>query len=146
MSNFFCAAPWRGLHINPRGDVKTCCAGDPNMLGNLNSNDIIEILNGDLLQEIRQIISQGRPHKYCGNCVQAERLGSKSERDWHNNVNPNFDYATAGTQYHYPVIVNIAVQSGPASKAFRSSQVQDPTTNKYVTLLNNIKSTYMKWL
>ena len=107
MSNFFCAAPWRGLHINPRGDVKTCCAGDPNMLGNLNSNDIIEILNGDLLQEIRQIISQGRPHKYCGNCVQAERLGSKSERDWHNNVNPNFDYATAGTQYHYPVIVDI---------------------------------------
>ena len=107
MSNFFCAAPWRGLHINPRGDVKTCCAGDPNMLGNLNSNGIIEILNGDLLQEIRQIISQGRPHKYCGNCVQAERLGSKSERDWHNNVNPNFDYATAGTQYHYPVIVDI---------------------------------------
>ena len=107
MSNFFCAAPWRGLHINPRGDVKTCCAGNPNMLGNLNSSNIIEILNGDLLQEIRQAISQGQPHKYCGNCVQAERLGGKSERDWHNNVNPDFDYATAGTQYHYPVIVDI---------------------------------------
>ena len=105
--NFYCAAPWRGLHINPRGDVKTCCAGDPNMLGNLNTNNIIEILNGDLLQEIRGTIAQGKSHKYCSNCVQAERHGGRSERDWHNNVNPNFDYATAGSQYHYPVIIDI---------------------------------------
>jgi MoaA/NifB/PqqE/SkfB family radical SAM enzyme len=107
MTNFYCAAPWRGLHINPRGDVKTCCAGDPNMLGKLNTNNIIEILNGDLLQEIRSTIAQGKPHAYCSNCVQAERLGSRSERDWHNNVNLNFDYATAGSQYHYPVIIDI---------------------------------------
>lgn len=105
--NFYCAAPWRGLHINPRGDVKTCCAGDPNMLGNLNTNNIIEILNGDLLQEIRSSIAQGKPHRYCSNCVQAERHGGRSERDWHNNVNLNFDYSTAGTQYHYPVIIDI---------------------------------------
>jgi uncharacterized Fe-S cluster-containing radical SAM superfamily protein len=77
------------------------------MLGNLNTNNIIEILNGDLLKEIRQNISQGSPHKYCSNCVQAERFGGKSERDWHNNVNPDFDYANAGAQYHYPVIVDI---------------------------------------
>jgi MoaA/NifB/PqqE/SkfB family radical SAM enzyme len=104
---FYCAAPWRGLHINPRGDVKTCCAGDPNMLGNLNTNNIIEILNGDLLQEIRGTIAQGKPHRYCSNCVQAERHGGKSERDWHNNVNLNFDYAAAGNLYHYPVIIDI---------------------------------------
>jgi hypothetical protein len=50
MSNFYCAAPWRGLHINPQGSVKTCCAGDPNMLGNLNSQTIEEILHGPALQ------------------------------------------------------------------------------------------------
>jgi radical SAM protein with 4Fe4S-binding SPASM domain len=107
MSNFFCAAPWRGLHINPRGDVKTCCAGDPNMLGNLNSNTITEILDSDLLKQIRSEMSQGRAHKYCSNCVQAERFGADSERKWHNDTNPNFDYATAGDQYHYPVIVDV---------------------------------------
>ena len=53
--SFYCAAPWRGLHINPRGDVKTCCAGDPNMLGNLNTNNIIEILNSDLMADIRNV-------------------------------------------------------------------------------------------
>jgi radical SAM protein with 4Fe4S-binding SPASM domain len=107
MTKFFCAAPWRGLHINPRGDVKTCCAGDPNMLGNLNSNTITEILDSDLLKQIRSEMSQGRAHKYCSNCVKAERFGADSERKWHNDTNPNFDYATAGEQYHYPVIVDV---------------------------------------
>jgi MoaA/NifB/PqqE/SkfB family radical SAM enzyme len=107
MDNFYCAAPWRGLHINPRGDVKTCCAGDPNMLGNLNLLSIEQILNSKLMSEIRNDLSQGKPHEYCSNCVKAERFGAESERAWHNNVNPDFDYAAAGDQYHYPVIVDV---------------------------------------
>jgi MoaA/NifB/PqqE/SkfB family radical SAM enzyme len=107
MTNFYCAAPWRGLHINPRGDVKTCCAGNPNMLGNLNSNSITEILNNSVMTEVRASLAQGRAHDYCSNCVQAERFGADSERQWHNNVNPEFDYAAAGDQYHYPVIVDV---------------------------------------
>jgi organic radical activating enzyme len=107
MSNFYCAAPWRGLHINPRGDVKTCCAGDPNMLGNLNSQTIEQILNSNLMVEIRKNLAQGLPHQYCSNCVQAERLGAESERHWHNRVNSNFNYSTAGDSYHYPVIVDV---------------------------------------
>lgn len=107
MSNYYCAAPWRGLHINPRGDVKTCCAGDPNMLGNLNEHSIEEILNSNLMAEIRSELSQGRPHAYCSNCVKAERLGGGSERSWHNDQNPNFDYGQAGNQYHFPVIVDV---------------------------------------
>jgi MoaA/NifB/PqqE/SkfB family radical SAM enzyme len=107
MINFFCAAPWRGLHINPQGNVKTCCAGNPNMLGNLNANTIEEILNTDLMAEIRASIAQGQPHEYCSNCVQAERFGADSERAWHNRVNPDFDYAVAGDRYHYPVIFDV---------------------------------------
>jgi MoaA/NifB/PqqE/SkfB family radical SAM enzyme len=106
MSNFYCAAPWRGLHINPRGDVKTCCAGDPNMLGNLNSASIEEILHGPVMQEIRQSIRNGEPHKYCYNCVQAERYG-RSERDWHNNVSPEFDPATATDLEHRPTLIDV---------------------------------------
>jgi MoaA/NifB/PqqE/SkfB family radical SAM enzyme len=106
MSSFFCAAPWRGLHINPRGDVKTCCAGDPNMLGNLNSGTIEEILHGPVMQDIRSSIQRGTPHAYCYNCVQAERYG-RSERDWHNNLNPEFDPATAGLTEHRPVLVDV---------------------------------------
>jgi MoaA/NifB/PqqE/SkfB family radical SAM enzyme len=107
MTDFYCAAPWRGLHINPRGDVKTCCAGNPNMLGNLNSQTIEQVLDGNVLKQIRTSLSQGIPHAYCTNCVKSERFGAESERHWHNRVNPNFDYATAGDQYHYPVIVDV---------------------------------------
>ena len=107
MTDFYCAAPWRGLHINPRGDVKTCCAGNPNMLGNLNQHGIIKILNSSQMKHIRSSLSQGQAHEYCSNCVNAERFGGRSERAWHNDVNADFDYATAGDQYHYPVIVDV---------------------------------------
>jgi MoaA/NifB/PqqE/SkfB family radical SAM enzyme len=106
MSNFYCAAPWRGLHINPRGDVKTCCAGDPNMLGNLNSQTIEQILHSPVMQEIRQSIQRGEPHSYCYNCVQAERYG-RSERDWHNSVSPEFDCATAEDTEHVPTLIDV---------------------------------------
>jgi len=107
MKNFYCAAPWRGLHINPRGDVKTCCAGNPNLLGNLNSHGIAEILNNHTMKQIRSSLAAGQAHDSCSNCVQAERFGGESERAWHNRVNPNFDFATAGAEYHYPVIVDV---------------------------------------
>lgn len=107
MSNFYCAAPWRGLHINPRGDIKTCCAGDPNMLGNLNTQTIEEVLHGPILQEIRQTIRSGQLHeKYCYNCIQAERYG-RSERDWHNRLNPDFDATGLSNTDHYPVLIDI---------------------------------------
>ena len=107
MNNFYCAAPWRGLHINVKGDVKTCCAGNPNMLGNLNSQNIEEILNGPKLQEIRTAIQQGLSHNYCSNCTDRELRGGDSERSWHNSVNPEFNYSTAGLTYHYPTIVDV---------------------------------------
>ena len=106
MTNFRCAAPWRGLHINPRGDVKTCCAGDPNMLGNLNNNTIEQILTSPIMQEIRQSLRRGEPHQYCSNCVQAERYGS-SERNWHNTVNQEFDSALAGDLEHIPTLIDV---------------------------------------
>ena len=106
MSEFYCAAPWRGLHVNPNGDVKTCCAGDPNMLGNLNNHTIGEILNGAELKKIRESIRQGQPHRYCINCVQAEKYGD-SERNWHNSVNHDFDVASADLDSHIPTLVDV---------------------------------------
>ena len=107
MSKFSCAAPWRGVHNNPQGSIKTCCAGDPNMLGNLNTQTIEEILHGSALTEIRQTLRRGEPHaKYCHNCVQAERYG-RSERDWHNKLNPDFDATKLSDTDHKPVLIDI---------------------------------------
>lgn len=107
MKNFYCAAPWRGLHINPRGDIKTCCAGNPNMLGNLNTQTIDEVLNGSLMQQVRSSLAQGIAHDYCSNCVKRENQGTESERIWHNKINEEFDYSTAGLDYHYPTLIDV---------------------------------------
>jgi MoaA/NifB/PqqE/SkfB family radical SAM enzyme len=107
MSNFYCASPWRGLHINIRGDVKTCCAGNPNMLGNLNTQTITEILNGPELTEIRSTLRQGQTHPYCVNCMDRESKGASSEREWHNKINEFFDTTQAGLDYEYPALLDI---------------------------------------
>ena len=107
MSNFYCAAPWRGLHINIRGDVKTCCAGNPNMLGNLNDKGIEEILNGSELQEIRSVLAQGKQHPYCVNCTDRESKGADSERTWQNKVNEDFNHVNAGLDYEYPTLIDV---------------------------------------
>jgi hypothetical protein len=107
MNDFFCAAPWRGLHINIRGDVKTCCAGNPNMLGNLNTKTITEVLNGPELTQIRTALRQGNTHTYCRNCIDRESKGGDSERVWHNKINEGFDTTQAGTEYEYPTLLDI---------------------------------------
>lgn len=107
MQPTYCAAPWRGLHINFRGDVKTCCAGNPNILGNVNDQPIESIVYGPALREIRQHILQGQLHpEYCSNCINSERFG-RSERHWHNDVNQDFDIATASLDDYNPTIVDI---------------------------------------
>jgi sulfatase maturation enzyme AslB (radical SAM superfamily) len=76
------------------------------MLGNLNTQTIQQILHGPVLQEIRQSIQSGKPHAYCYNCVQAERYG-RSERNWHNDVSPEFDCKTASDLEHAPALVDV---------------------------------------
>ena len=48
----YCAAPWRSLHLNFEGQIKTCCAGNPNMLGNHDTGPIDDILQSETLKEI----------------------------------------------------------------------------------------------
>jgi MoaA/NifB/PqqE/SkfB family radical SAM enzyme len=139
MSNsFYCAAPWRGLHINIRGDVKTCCAGNPNMLGNLNTKTITEVLNGPELTEIRTALRQGNTHPYCRNCIDRESKGGDSERVWHNNINEGFDTTQAGIEYEYPTLLDIRWNStcnlscnycGPADSSKWATLKKIPVNN-----------------
>jgi len=108
MNKTYCASPWRGLHINPRGDVKTCCAGNPNMLGNLNTNTIEQILNGPVLREIQDTLRQGIMHKqYCSGCINREAKGGDSERSWHNGINEDFDPTTAPDHFEFPTLIDV---------------------------------------
>jgi MoaA/NifB/PqqE/SkfB family radical SAM enzyme len=76
------------------------------MLGNLNKHTIEQILASPVMQDIRTTIKSGKPHAYCYNCVKAERYG-RSERNWHNNINQDFNIAQAHVLEHQPTLIDI---------------------------------------
>ena len=104
MTKTFCAAPWRGLHIQVDGGISTCCAGGFK-LGNINTDTIESALASDKLKKVRASIKQGvLPEDYCRDCIHAKKNGLSSEQDWHNSYNQDFDIDTANVEYQYPVI------------------------------------------
>lgn len=104
MNKAYCAAPWRGLHIQVDGGISTCCAGNFK-LGNINTDTIESALSHKKLKEIRtKMKSGGLPEEYCKSCIQASNDNIDSERDWHNSFNNDFNLALAGDDYQFPVI------------------------------------------
>lgn len=103
----YCAAPWRGLHINQTGDVKFCCAGKPGILGNLNTASLEQCLQSPAAQQLRRQISQGHLPEYCTVCVERERFGGQGERHWHNSINADFDVKHASPLEHAPSLVDV---------------------------------------
>lgn len=112
----YCASPWRGLHLNFEGHVKTCCAGHPTMLSKHNDDNTLadddrtieEVLQSDAIKEVRASIKQGILHpKYCEGCIKREDAGFGSERDWHNNISPDFDCSTASLDDYKPTLIDV---------------------------------------
>ena len=104
----YCAAPWRGLHLNFDGRVQTCCAADPAVLGKNNKGTIESILQGPALTEVKESIKQGVLHElYCKGCIDREDAGFESERDWHNNISPDFDCKNADVNEHIPSLIDV---------------------------------------
>jgi len=104
----YCAAPWRSLHLNFEGQIKTCCAGDPHLLGKLSDGSIESILQSPKLKEIKESIQKGVLHKeYCKNCIRREDITGVSEREWHNNISPDFDIENADFDDHKPSLIDI---------------------------------------
>tara|TARA_B100000902_G_C27294193_1_gene908934 strand:+ start:771 stop:1967 length:1197 start_codon:yes stop_codon:yes gene_type:complete len=104
MTKNFCAAPWRGLHIQVDGGISTCCAGGFK-LGNINTGTIESALASDKLKKVRESMKQGKlPEDYCGYCINAKGNGLNSEQDWHNSHNEDFEIDNATDEYQYPVI------------------------------------------
>lgn len=90
MNQTYCAAPWRGLHINLDGDIRLCCAGQPGSFGNVKTDALICLTESGYLREIRDSIKRGVLHpEYCAACV--DSLG-RGEREWFLETHDDIDY------------------------------------------------------
>jgi sulfatase maturation enzyme AslB (radical SAM superfamily) len=103
MTKNYCAAPWRGLHIQTDGGISTCCAGGFK-LGNINKDTIESALSSDKIKAVRESIKKGHLHKdYCKICIDANSAKVTNEQFGHNLINDDFDLSSAGTDYQFPV-------------------------------------------
>jgi len=103
----YCAAPWKSLHISPQSDIRVCCYGQSDF-GNLQTDDINEVMQCEELKKLRDTIKQGKLHEtYCSGCIKTEEIADLSERNWHNNIAGDFDCTTVSNDYYAPTLLDL---------------------------------------
>jgi len=68
----FCPIPWTGFMYNFDGTVKNCIR-NPQPIGNLKDNNLIEILQGEVNLTTKHNIYYNKPGPTCGVCYDLER-------------------------------------------------------------------------
>jgi radical SAM protein with 4Fe4S-binding SPASM domain len=97
MTKIFCEYPWNNIYVHPDGNVKTCCIGRYN-LGNIKTDNIQDILNGEQLSKIKSDFLEGKWPNNCVACRFGEKVGfetmqsnnPESEEKIRNNPNDFF--------------------------------------------------------
>jgi radical SAM protein with 4Fe4S-binding SPASM domain len=63
----FCVVPWTNFEVYTNGDIKTCSMGGET-LGNINNQDIEDILQSDTIKRIKSNMLENKPDKNCVSC------------------------------------------------------------------------------
>jgi len=81
MNKPYCTAPFHSILIDPDKTVKPCCIWDHTKpIGNLNTQSLSEILNGDYLKEVQQQMLKGEIPINCTHCAERENVTGVSPR------------------------------------------------------------------
>lgn len=85
-SNHFCSVPWNQFEVFSNGNVKTCSIGG--VLGNLHKNTLEEILQGQVIKDLKNGLVNDLAMPECAAC---HRLSTPGEHfDLRNHYNPMF--------------------------------------------------------
>lgn len=89
MNKFVCTHPWTHFEVNnPNGDVTMCCDNNT-VLGNVNTDSLDEIWNGDGFQEIRRRMRDDGAHQICPHtCPVLNGFKTYQNLDWHDSMKP----------------------------------------------------------
>ena len=90
----FCSLPWIGIHAWPDGSVFPCCMYNSNTpLGNINKENIADLVNNDEYKKLRQQLLNGEKPAGCNRCYQLEESGVQTLRK--STAVTHSDYETA---------------------------------------------------
>jgi radical SAM protein with 4Fe4S-binding SPASM domain len=91
VSKTFCIYPWIHVYANPDGSVLPCCVADHRKsLGNLRTQTLKEVWNGDGYKNIRRKMLVGEKCEECSGCYQMENSGIESVRQSKNEKYKEF--------------------------------------------------------
>ena len=89
-SKVFCMIPWTHIHGFPTGEAYPCCLGEmEHPIGNMRTNTLEEIWNGDAYKDMRQNMLNDNSCKECTRCYEQEEQGFFSMR---NSSNKHFGH------------------------------------------------------
>jgi radical SAM protein with 4Fe4S-binding SPASM domain len=89
-SKTFCMIPWTHIHGFPTGEAYPCCLGEmQHPIGNMRTNTLEEIWNGDAYKDMRQNMLNDNSCKECTRCYEQEEQGFFSMR---NSSNKHFGH------------------------------------------------------
>jgi len=75
----YCLMPWIHLHVGDHGTVKACCVANI-PFGNINTDTVEEIWQGESIQRLREKFANGISDKRCAKCINVEQAGGQSIR------------------------------------------------------------------
>lgn len=85
-SRTFCMVPWITIHTKPVGEAMPCCISNPEFIvGHSNKNNLMEIVNSDLMNDLRLNMLNEKESKPCISCYKHEDQGIKTFRNSVNN-------------------------------------------------------------
>ncbi|MBI9036284.1 MAG: twitch domain-containing radical SAM protein [Bacteroidales bacterium] len=77
--NPYCLMPWVHFHVGNEGYVKACCVANITY-GNINTQSLDEVWNGEAVQGLREKFLKGEIDKRCAVCYKLEEAGGRSIR------------------------------------------------------------------
>ena len=102
-SSKICVLPWLHLNVNPSGSVSHCCVNSSFIVGNLSSQSLSDIWNGEPMKLIRKQMMNGVEPFPCKSCFERERITSESVRLHKNKF---FNYSLDDISVSDCIIVN----------------------------------------
>jgi MoaA/NifB/PqqE/SkfB family radical SAM enzyme len=88
----FCANLWRFMHCEPNGNVRVCCLGEFELVGNVLEQSLEELWRSPLMLETRRALLRGAPPQTCRSCYLLKPYGRRAAtthlRDFYESIHP----------------------------------------------------------
>ena len=105
-----CVDPWHQLHIGTGGDILPCCDSVHSIpIGNVKDSSVIDIINSDKFNSIRdKMLNHERPLE-CATCYDVEDAGLRSKR---NRINEKYQDEYDAIQTNYMDVRRLNINLG----------------------------------